>query len=101
MVNKIEVTRSFSQKIKIGDYLTADFFSSAKAEVPEEEAEKESEKLYAFVRNEVKKSIKAYLDEKNDKAIKDWSEHKQHLYNRDSELDEANRELQEEKETNE
>jgi len=78
---KTEVARSFSYKLNIGNYQTADFFCSQKAEVLEEEAEKKSEELYAFCRKEVLKYINFYLKEKDVKPFdekkavkmgKDW-----------------------------
>ena len=66
---KTEVARSFSYKLNIGNYQTADFFCSQKAEVLEEEAEKKSEELYAFCRKEVLKSINSYLKERDVKPL--------------------------------
>ena len=60
---KREITRSFSYKVNLGNYQTADFFCSQKAEVPEEDAEKTSEALYEFCKNEVMKSVERYLKE--------------------------------------
>ena len=56
----VEVARSFSYKLNLGDYQMADFFCSQKAEVPEEEAESKSRELYVFCRNEVAKSVEEY-----------------------------------------
>ncbi|HDY66235.1 MAG TPA: hypothetical protein ENH85_00435 [Candidatus Scalindua sp.] len=62
MDKKIEITRSYSQKVKIGDYLTADYFCSAKSEVAEEKAGEKSKELDELCRNEVRKSIEGYLN---------------------------------------
>jgi hypothetical protein len=36
---KIEIARSYSRKVNLGNYETCDFFCSMKAEVPEADAE--------------------------------------------------------------
>jgi hypothetical protein len=61
----VEIARSFSFKLNLGNYQSADFFQSAKAECRDDEAEELSEKLHAFCKsqvlkaaNEVKKEIK-------------------------------------------
>ena len=53
----VEVARSFSRKVNLGNYETIDIFCSQKAEVIEDEAEKISEELYLFCKNEVMKSV--------------------------------------------
>jgi hypothetical protein len=50
---KIEIARSYSQKVNLGNYTTADFFMSAKSEVDESEAEEKSKELYDLCRREV------------------------------------------------
>jgi len=90
----IEIARSYSEKIKIGDYLTADFFMSAKAEVGEKEIEQRSQELYQLCVREVKKSIEEYLKPKPVDAKPDWDEKKQELYNENSELETINIEQQ-------
>jgi len=62
MKKTIEITRSYSQKVKIGDYLTADFFMSAKAEVAESEMAEKSKELNELCQKEVQESIEEYLD---------------------------------------
>jgi chorismate mutase len=59
----IEVCRSFSFKLNLGNYSNADFFCSQKAEVLEGDAEKVSEQLYEFCKKEVMKSVSAYKKE--------------------------------------
>jgi len=85
---KVEIARSFSYKLNCGNYQTADFFCSQKAEVSEEEAEKKSEELYAFCRKEVLKSINSYLTEKKVKPLdekkavkqgKDWQKKQEEI----------------------
>jgi len=56
----VEVARSFSYKLNVGKYQTADFFCSQKAEVPVEEAEVESKRLYEFCKAQVIEAIKEY-----------------------------------------
>jgi hypothetical protein len=56
----VEVARSFSYKLNLGNYTTADFFCSEKAEVPEDEAESKSQELYNFCRQEVGRAVEEY-----------------------------------------
>ena len=58
-----EICRSFSYKLALPNYSNADFFCSQKAECPEKEAEKTSEKLYEFCKQEVIKSVNKYKAE--------------------------------------
>lgn len=59
-IKLVEIARSFSYKMSLPHYENVDFFCSQKAEVPEKKAEKTSEKLYEFCRQEVLKSVCAY-----------------------------------------
>ena len=59
----VEVVRSFSFKLSLPNYQNADFFCSQKRECPESEAEKVSEILHDFCKNEVIKSINRYKQE--------------------------------------
>jgi hypothetical protein len=76
----VEITRHFTYLFNIGDYQNTEFFCSQKVEVPEDEAEKTSEALYAFCKSEVIKSLNAYKKEnhletpreKIIKELKDW-----------------------------
>jgi len=56
----VEIVRSFSYKLNLGNYQTADFFCSQKAECYENEVEEVSARLYEFCKNEVVKSVNAY-----------------------------------------
>lgn len=99
----VEVARSFSFKLNLGDFQNADFFCSQKVEVPEEEAEKYSELLYKFCRQEVLKSVNLFLDEKKmklltDEEIKKIDDDWQKKYEEASQLAELNREDKEAKE---
>ncbi len=60
----VRITRSFSYKKNLGNYQTADFFCSQSAEVPEKDAEKTSEALYQFCKQEVVKSVNKYQEDK-------------------------------------
>lgn len=71
----VEITRSFSYKLNLGNYQTADFFCSEKGEVPEGEKVEASEKLYKFCEDEVMKSVYGYklengITEKREKCTK-------------------------------
>lgn len=56
----VEVTRSFSFKLNVGNYESRDFFCSQKAECKATDAEEVSGKLYAFCKREVLKSVKEF-----------------------------------------
>ncbi len=59
----IEVARSFSYKLNIGNYQSLDFFCSEKAECLEAEREAKSQALYSFCKAEVMRSVReACLD---------------------------------------
>ena len=60
----VEVCRSFSYKLNMGNYESRDFFCSQKTTVPEKNAEKASEALYEFVKSEVIKSVNNYKVER-------------------------------------
>ena len=64
----VEVVRSFSFKLSLPNYQNADFFCSQKKECPESEAEKVSEQLYEFCRNQVIKNVNEY--KKSIKGVK-------------------------------
>ena len=64
-ITLVEICRSFSYKHNCGNFQSIDLFCSQKAEVKEEEAEEASEKLHAFCKSEVIKSLNAYLKENN------------------------------------
>lgn len=66
----VEITRSFSFKLNVGNYESRDFFCSQKSYAKPEEAVKVSEALYAFCRSEVQKSVNLFKEPDNEK-IKD------------------------------
>lgn len=53
----IEITRSYSQKVNLGNYETKDSFCSAKIECLLSEVEEKSKMLDIIVKEEVRKSI--------------------------------------------
>jgi len=59
-IKLVEVARSFSYKLNLGNYQTADFFCSRKTEVSEKDAVEVSEELYRFCEDEVMKSVHSY-----------------------------------------
>ncbi len=59
----IEISRSYSEKVNMGNYQTFDSFCSAKCEVDEKEADQKSKELYEFCKEQVKKEIKEYREE--------------------------------------
>jgi hypothetical protein len=63
---RIEIARSFSFKLNIGNYQSADFFCSAKKEVKESDAEAESQALYGFCKLQVVGDVNAYKLELDD-----------------------------------
>ena len=56
----VEVARSYSFKLNVGNYESRDFFCSQKAECLLKNAEKVSEALYQFCKQEVIKSVNEY-----------------------------------------
>jgi len=62
----VEITRSFSYKLNLGNFSNADFFCSEKAEVPEEDADIVSEALYQFCKEQVIKSRNEFAKEIKD-----------------------------------
>jgi len=59
----VEVARSFAFKLNCGNYQSADFFCSQKAECLAEDVEATSARLYAFCRSEVAKAVQQYKAE--------------------------------------
>lgn len=67
---KVEIARSFSYRLNVGNYEHRDFFCSQKAEVPESEAEETAKKLFNFCIKQVMNSVALYLDKYVPKPIK-------------------------------
>ena len=57
----IEVVRSFSRKVNLGQYESADFFCSRKEECAAEDAARVSQHLFDFCRAEVEKDVQKFL----------------------------------------
>lgn len=56
----IEIARSFTYKLNVGNYESRDFFCSQKSECNAEDAEATSERLHQFCRTQVMKAVKEY-----------------------------------------
>ena len=77
-IKLIEIARSFSRKLNLGNYETVDFFCSQKIEVPESEAKEASSELYEFCKQEVEDSLFIYvqeIEEKKKEKLKDTDVH--------------------------
>ena len=57
----VEIARSFSYKLNVGNYESRDFFQSMKATCPLADASDISERLHEFCRLQVMKSVEEYL----------------------------------------
>jgi len=62
---KIEIARSFSRKLNLGNYETADFFCSQKTETTKEKENETSRELFEFCKKEVLFSIEKYKEDKD------------------------------------
>jgi hypothetical protein len=63
----IEIARSFSYKMGLPNYSSADFFCSQKAQCLPKDAEKTSEAVYQFCKSEVAKAVSAFKREQDRK----------------------------------
>ncbi len=59
-LDRVEIARSFSFKLNLGNYQSADFFCSQKSECSVEDAESASEALYQFCKKQVMKAVNDY-----------------------------------------
>ena len=59
----VEVVRSFSYKLNVGNYESRDFFSSQKTRCRQSEAETMSAALYEFCKREVLASVGQYISD--------------------------------------
>ena len=57
----IEIARSFSYKLNVGNYENREFFCSQKTECLESEAEVASERMYEFCLRQVLKAVAEYI----------------------------------------
>lgn len=69
-MDNMEIARSYSEKISLGNYCMADFFASAKCECDEKDADQKSQELYEFCREQVKRDIENYKQEIEELKIK-------------------------------
>ena len=60
MSKLIEIVRSFSFKLNVGNFESRDFFCSRKCECEEGEADKKSAELAMWCEKEIMKSVSAY-----------------------------------------
>ena len=58
----IEVARSFSRKVNMGNYSTVDFFASMKVEVTKDQADMAGKKLSNWCVQLVERDIEEYLE---------------------------------------
>ena len=65
---RVEIARSFSFKLNLGNYQSADFFMSQKAECAAEDAEIVSEGLYQFCKSQVLRSVREFQEESQRRA---------------------------------
>jgi hypothetical protein len=63
----ISICRSFSMKLNLGNYESADFFASQRAECPAECAEEVSRDLDQFCMDEVAESIRTFKERRRRK----------------------------------
>jgi hypothetical protein len=57
-----EICRSFGYKLNVGNFMSRDFFCSQKMEVPEDEAEETSKRLWHFCKLMVEKDVAEYIE---------------------------------------
>jgi hypothetical protein len=59
----IKICRSFAYKKNLGDYSNADFFCSQEVECNEDEADRVSEQVHNWCKEQVIKSLNDYIKE--------------------------------------
>src|SRR3990167_2975064 len=64
-IQKVEIARSFAFKYNAGNYQSADFFCSQKSECSPKDADKISEALYQFCKQQVLNAVNEYKKELN------------------------------------
>lgn len=62
--SRVEIARSFSFKMNVGNYESRDFFCSQKAECDAVDAETTSESVYQFCKSQVLKAVREYKEER-------------------------------------
>lgn len=61
VAGRVEIVRSFSYKLNVGNFESRDFFASQKAECDAEDAEEISERVYQFCKAQVMRAVNDYL----------------------------------------
>jgi hypothetical protein len=64
ILRTVEIARSFSFKLNLGNYQSADFFQSAKSECRWDQAEEASDILYQFCKKQVLLAVNEARKEK-------------------------------------
>lgn len=64
----VEIARSFSFRLNVGNFESRDFFCSQKAECTPDEVDQVSEQLHEFCKRQVLKSVRSYKAEQKTKA---------------------------------
>ncbi|MEK6579284.1 MAG: hypothetical protein AABZ55_08680 [Bdellovibrionota bacterium] len=67
-IKLVEICRSFALKANLGNYSSADFFASYKEETELERASETSERLFQSAKQDVERSVEAYLKERKEKV---------------------------------
>jgi len=60
---RVEIARSFSFKLNLGNYQSADFFCSEKSECAVEDQDEVSAALFAFCKSQVMKAARQFQEE--------------------------------------
>ena len=60
---RVEIARSFSFKLNMGNYESRDFFCSQKAECKIEDSERVSQALHDFCKSQVMRAVREYREE--------------------------------------
>ncbi len=63
VLDRVEISRSFSYKLNVGNYESRDFFCAQKAECAADDAIEVSAALYHFCRSQVLQAVKEYRAE--------------------------------------
>ena len=70
---KVEVARSFSYKLNVGNYESRDFFCSQKIECDATEAEALSEQVHTFCVQQVRAAVGSYIKARKEHGNADHS----------------------------
>ena len=58
----VEVVRSFTRKVNLGNYESADFFCSRREQVPDDEADEASARIAAWCEQQAAESAADFLE---------------------------------------